>query len=107
MVSGWSGNYGMTPILSLEAIDNIGVSRIQVVLKANNVAVNSTSASLHSTGPLKTGTCPNSYQCGIWRVQMNFSGSDFRGNWQIFATAWDSSNNQSTEVLLREIPLSN
>ncbi len=105
MVSGWTFNYGITPILSLEAIDNLGVSRVQVVLKANNVPVNSTSATLLSTGPLKTGTCPNSYQCGIWRAQMNFSGSDFRGNWQIFATAWDSSNNQSAEVLLREIPI--
>ena len=91
---GWS--IGQTKTLSLIAADNIGVQRVAVTLIANNITVGSFDATLYS------GTTSD----GVWRVQLQFTGSTFVGNWQISATAWDAAGNQSTQVLLREIPIS-
>ena len=91
---GWS--IGQTKTLSLIAADNIGVQRVAVTLIANNITVGSFDATLYS------GTTSE----GVWRVQLQFTGSTFVGNWQISATAWDAAGNQSTQVLLREIPIS-
>ena len=106
MVQGWSGKLGMTPTLSLEATDNVGVNSVSVSLEANGVTVGVFQATLFSNGPLQTGTCPIGHQCGIWRVNLSFTNSNFLGNWKIYAIAQDSAGNQSTKVLLREIPVS-
>lgn len=103
---GWTGKLEMTPVLSLEVADNVGVSSVSVSLEANGVVVGTFSATLYSNGPLLTGICPTGHKCGIWRVNLSFTGSSFVGNWKIYAVAKDSAGNQSTRVLLREIPVS-
>jgi hypothetical protein len=96
MVSGWSYYLGMTPVLSLIATDNVGVSRVTVSVIANGVLVSTHLGSLFS-GPASNG---------IWRANLSFTGSDFVGNWQLKAVAYDAAGNSSSEVLLREIPVS-
>ena len=96
----------MTPILSLETTDNVGVTAVKVSLEANGVIVGTFSSALYSNGPLQTGTCPTNHKCGIWRVNLSFTGSTFEGNWKVYAVAEDAAGNQSTRVLLREIPVS-
>jgi hypothetical protein len=87
---------GMTPTLSLIATDNVGVENVTVTLIANNLTVGTFNASLFS------GTKAN----GVWRVQLSFTGSTFVGNWKVSAIAMDAAGNQSTQILLREIPVS-
>jgi hypothetical protein len=96
MVSGWTMKIGMTPTLSLIATDNVGVENVTVTLIANNLTVGTFNASLFS------GTKAN----GVWRVQLSFTGSTFVGNWKVSAIATDAAGNQSTQILLREIPVS-
>jgi secreted trypsin-like serine protease len=96
MVSGWTMKIGMTPTLSLIATDNVGVENVTVTLIANNLTVGTFNASLFS------GTKAN----GVWRVQLSFTGSTFVGNWKVSAIATDAAGNQSTQSLLREIPVS-
>ncbi len=96
MVSGWTGYLGMTPVLSLIAVDNVGVRSVSVSLYVNDALINTSQATLYS------GSNTN----GVWRATLNFSGSDYIGNWQIRATATDLSGNASTQRLLREIPVS-
>lgn len=95
MVSGWSGNLGQTPVLSLIAVDNVGVTSVVVSLYVNDTQVNTSQAVLYSGSRTK----------GVWRATLNFSGSEFVGNWQIRAVATDSAGNQSTQRLLREVPV--
>lgn len=96
MVSGWTYYLGMTPVLSLVAVDDVGVKSVSVSLYVNDTLINTSQATLYS------GSNTN----GVWRATLNFSGSDYIGNWQIRATATDLSGNVSTQRLLREIPVS-
>jgi hypothetical protein len=63
MVSGWTMYVGMTPVLSLEATDNVGVVKVSVSLVANSTVIGNFPAVLYS------GTKTN----GVWRVNLNFS----------------------------------
>jgi hypothetical protein len=96
MVSGWSGYLGQTPLISAVATDNSAVKRVTFFLYAQGVLLNSFPATLYS------GTTTN----GVWRATLEFRGTDFTGNWEIKAEAYDEAGNTSGIVLLRLVPVS-
>jgi hypothetical protein len=85
----------MKPVLSFQAQDEVGVSKVAVKLEIKDRTVAGFSGTLFS------GTNKD----GVWRVNLSFTGSNEIGNWKIYATAWDAAGNQSKEILLREIPV--